>query len=72
MPIFEYICEKCHHKFEELVMGSDPKVSCPNCRSSRVAKQFSVFGFKSGATFVGSGPKGGCGPCTSSSCSTCH
>lgn len=72
MPIFEYICDSCKHQFEELVFGSESKVSCPKCRKRKVTKQFSVFGFKSGANFVGSGPKGGCGPCSAGSCSTCH
>ena len=72
MPIFEYICNSCQHKFEELVFGSAPKVSCPKCRKRRVTKQFSVFAFKSGSTFVGSGPSGDCGSCTTGNCSTCH
>ena len=72
MPIFEYVCQRCHHQFEELVFGENPKVKCPKCHKSRVTRQLSVFGFKSGSSFVGSGSKGGCGPCTPSSCSSCH
>ena len=32
MPIYEYECIKCHHRFERIQKFSDPHVkSCPNC-----------------------------------------
>ncbi len=32
MPIYEYECTKCHHRFERIQKFSDPQVkSCPNC-----------------------------------------
>lgn len=32
MPIYEYVCKKCHHKFEKIQKFSDPKVKkCPEC-----------------------------------------
>jgi putative FmdB family regulatory protein len=32
MPIYEYECTKCHHRFERIQKFSDPHVkSCPNC-----------------------------------------
>ena len=32
MPIYEYECKKCHHRFERIQKFSDPHVkSCPNC-----------------------------------------
>lgn len=32
MPIYEYECKKCHHRFERIQKFSDPQVkSCPNC-----------------------------------------
>lgn len=44
MPIFEYRCEKCHHKFEEIVHGDrDKKIPCPKCGSS-TEKLMSVIG----------------------------
>ncbi len=42
MPIFEYICKKCDHKFEKLVLGATA-VECPSCKSAKVEKQMSVF-----------------------------
>ncbi len=72
MPIFEFVCEKCHHEFEELVLGSNPEVKCPKCHAKKVKKQLSVFGFKSGNTFVASGGPG-CPSCsTPTKCNTCH
>jgi putative FmdB family regulatory protein len=41
MPIYEYRCTACGAEFEELVR-SDTKVACPECRTTRVAKQLSV------------------------------
>ena len=32
MPIYEYECTKCHHRFERIQKFSDPHVkTCPNC-----------------------------------------
>jgi len=60
MPLFEYICFKCEHKFEELVLKSDDQVVCPKCGSQEVAKQISAFSSSS----LTSGSS-----CTKSSCS---
>jgi len=32
MPIYEYQCKKCHHRFERIQKFSDPHVKkCPEC-----------------------------------------
>jgi putative FmdB family regulatory protein len=32
MPIYEYECKKCHHRFERIQKFSDPHVKkCPDC-----------------------------------------
>ena len=32
MPIYEYQCKKCHHRFEKIQKFSDPLVKkCPEC-----------------------------------------
>ncbi len=42
MPLFEYLCEACGHRFEHLVReGVAP--SCPKCHGERLEKQLSVF-----------------------------
>jgi putative FmdB family regulatory protein len=44
MPIFEFLCKKCGHKFEELVLSSENIIPCPQCDSTNLVKEFSVFG----------------------------
>jgi putative FmdB family regulatory protein len=32
MPLYEYECKKCHHRFERIVKFSDPPLKrCPDC-----------------------------------------
>lgn len=47
MPIYEYVCKKCRHRFETIVRGSS-KTVCPSCGASRLEKQLSVFAVGSG------------------------
>ncbi len=42
MPIFEYTCEKCNNKFDQLVLRADSEVKCPVCRNP-VKKLYSSF-----------------------------
>lgn len=42
MPIFEYLCRKCGHRFEKLLRGAELP-DCPECHSRRLDKQLSVF-----------------------------
>jgi putative FmdB family regulatory protein len=43
MPLFEYQCKACGHRFEALVIGSrTPR--CPRCEGQDLEKQFSTFG----------------------------
>jgi putative FmdB family regulatory protein len=33
LPIYEYECQKCHHRFEKIQQYSDaPETKCPKCR----------------------------------------
>jgi putative FmdB family regulatory protein len=35
MPLYEYECKKCHHRFERIQKFSDPHVKkCPDCGGS--------------------------------------
>ncbi len=35
MPLYEYECKKCHHRFERIQKFSDPHVKkCPKCGGS--------------------------------------
>lgn len=44
MPIFEYSCLKCQHRFEKLEKaGATVPVTCPACGSEQIRKELSVF-----------------------------
>ena len=39
MPLYEYECKKCGHRFEEIQQFSDPPIKkCPKCKKGRVKK----------------------------------
>ena len=55
MPIFEYLCAECGHKFEAIVLGGQ-SVECPKCHTARLEQQLSTFSAHSnGATPAASG-----------------
>jgi len=57
MPLYEYRCETCGKRFEELVRNSTEKVSCPHCESDDVEREFSLFA----SSASGCAPSGGFG-----------
>lgn len=74
MPIYEYFCDTCDKKFEMLVMGKEtPK--CPDCGKADIRRLMSACGFISkgsgGETVSASAGNSGCGPCSSTNCSSC-
>ncbi len=47
MPIYEYECEKCHHRFEKIQSFSDePLHDCPSCGKSALKKCISIPNFQ--------------------------
>ena len=46
MPIFEYSCPNCGHRFEKLVLSSkrQRELTCPSCGSPDVQKAISLRG----------------------------
>jgi putative FmdB family regulatory protein len=42
VPIFEYRCTACNHRFETIAHGSAP-ASCPHCAATTLERQLSVF-----------------------------
>jgi putative FmdB family regulatory protein len=66
MPIFEYVCTKCEHRFEALIFGKQ-KAACPKCQSKDLAPQLSVFAVSArGSGFSAresAAPSGACGSC---------
>ncbi len=59
MPLYEYRCASCNHRFEVLQrLGADAQgLVCPECGHGEVAKQFSTF-----ASAVSGGSKTACAP----------
>jgi len=42
MPLYEYECESCHHRFETIRKFSDPPLeTCPSCGAGPVRKLMS-------------------------------
>ena len=70
MPFYEYQCEACGHRFEELVRSitSKAKVACPSCGSKRTVQQLSVFSAQTAAAVPSGPPKAGCQTCSDGSC----
>lgn len=33
MPLYEFECKKCHHRFEKIQSVSAPDPECPKCKS---------------------------------------
>lgn len=63
MPLFEYDCKGCGHRFEALVLGSE-RPECPACKSDDLETVFSSFAVSHGGNSGGEGrrPSGaGCG-----------
>ena len=46
MPIYEYVCKSCEHRFELLVRASTVP-ECPACKGRKLQRQLSVFAVNS-------------------------
>jgi putative FmdB family regulatory protein len=60
MPIYNYVCGRCHQPFSDLIFGNQ-KPTCPKCGSMSAERQLSTF-----AVHGQSAPApavGGCGTC---------
>jgi putative FmdB family regulatory protein len=66
MPIYEYACSDCGHAFEALVR-SDTVPQCPQCQSTSLAKQLSVFATTASTSEPAPMMSGPCGACPNAS-----
>lgn len=88
MPIFEFVCKKCHCEFEDVVFG-DTIPACPHCHAEQTQKIMScpsrTRGGQGGydgdyggdyAMDHASGPSaaggGKCAGCSGGNCASCH
>ncbi|MGC8916136.1 MAG: FmdB family zinc ribbon protein [Thermoanaerobaculum sp.] len=69
MPLYEYRCEACGHRFEvwQRMGAGSQGVSCPKCGSEVVKRLLSTFASASGGSASGIG---GAGSCSAPSCSS--
>lgn len=80
MPIYEYRCKKCNHRFEELIRNETEaqSVKCPECGNKDIEKLMSSAGIQMNSSFSSSGSSSGsstgssCSTCTANTCSTCN
>ncbi|MBN1375213.1 MAG: zinc ribbon domain-containing protein [Dehalococcoidia bacterium] len=77
MPIYEYACPHCHHKFELLrpISQSEADLECPKCKtpSKRSISKF-VSRSKDDMSFLNHMPassSSSCSGCSSTNCSSC-
>jgi len=62
MPIFEYICQECHHPFEILVYGKE-EAECPKCHASKLEPQLSVFAVSAKGSSLSASSASPCSSC---------
>jgi putative FmdB family regulatory protein len=62
MPMYEYACKECDHKFEMLVR-SGSVLECPSCHSTQLEKLLSVFATTGDTTKTAIAMPGPCGSC---------
>lgn len=62
MPLYEFQCRSCSHRFEELVRTSDGPPACPHCHGGDLDKLLSAFAVGTGAQAPAM-PKSPCGSC---------
>jgi putative FmdB family regulatory protein len=63
MPIYEFRCRQCDHRFEMLRPVKDPGVgiACPECGADRPEKLLSVFASPAGSRAETGSTTRGCG-----------
>lgn len=73
MPIYEFRCHKCGHRFEKLCpMNEDGKnLECPSCSATGPQRVMSGFCKKGSGGSEVAGGGSGCSTCSSSNCGSC-
>lgn len=60
MPLFEFVCPRCQHRFEDLVKAEETP-ACPKCQQAGAVRQLSAH--QVGRAGVEAAPAAGCGRC---------
>ena len=61
MPIYEYKCEQCGSRYEQMrrMTDADRDLECPECKSTAIKRQLSAFATSTSSSSAV--PAGGCG-----------
>ena len=70
MPIFEYACDDCGTRFEQLVRRSveADAVRCPSCGQDHLTTQYSTFAARAGSAKSAAPAECGSGMCGANYC----
>ncbi len=60
MPLYEFECQTCAHRFETLVRGAE-QPACPACQGTRLERALSTFAVSTRAAAAPA--PGACGRC---------
>lgn len=73
MPIYEYICENCHQKFDSLrsYKEADLPIACSYCQSTKTHRVLSLFSAQSGDKMITGNGNSGCSSCSGGNCASC-
>ncbi len=75
MPIYEYICKDCNHKFEAMrgFSQADDPIKCSHCGSMDTHRAISLCFSKSdgSVTISAASSGGGCAGCSGGNCAHC-
>lgn len=66
MPVYEYTCQSCESRFEQLhrsMSETGGKVACPKCKSTKTARALSVFAVGAEGPKSSGGDTPMCGRC---------
>ncbi len=68
MPLYEYKCRECGHRFEVLSRsGSTETRICPKCKAGNTEKLFSSFAVGNSSS-PAAAPQAGCAGCSPGRC----
>jgi putative FmdB family regulatory protein len=73
MPMYEYACEECRHRFGALrpMNEADAPIQCEQCGGRRTRRKLSLFNARSGGKAVAGTSGQSCGGCSGGTCGTC-
>lgn len=73
MPIYEYLCLDCRHKFDVIrsMSQADEPLACERCAGENCSRAISVFYAHSDGRSLAGTSASVCGTCNAGSCAGC-